>query len=309
MEGDILRSVYDFSTGLIGNTPMLAVNGTACRILCKVEGKNPAGSVKDRVALEMIEDAEARGLLTKNTHIIEATSGNTGIGLCMVAAARGYRITIVMPENMSIERQKLMAAYGAEVALSPASQGMAGAIALAEEIAKKSEKVFIPAQFTNPANPLAHYKTTGPEIWRDTQGQVDIFVAGIGTGGTITGVGRYLKEQNPKVQIVGVEPAGSAVLSGGEKGVHGIQGIRAGFVPEVLDRAILDEVIPVTDEDAYATAREFATKQALLVGISSGAAFWAAMELAKRPENAGKTIVTLLPDSGERYLSTTLYDK
>ena len=300
-------NIQSSATKLIGNTPLLQYANEFCTILCKIESKNPAGSVKDRVALYMIEEAEKQGVLTPGTRIIEATSGNTGIGLCAIAAAKGYPMTIVMPDTMSMERRLLMAAYGAEVLLSLGKEGMAGAIALSEKLAAEAGKAFIPAQFTNPANPKAHYETTGPEIWRDTDGKVDIFVAGIGTGGTITGVGRYLKQRNPKVQIVGVEPATSAVLSGGEKGSHGIQGIGAGFIPQVLDRSILDEVIPVTDDQAYKTARNYAATQGLLVGISSGAALWAALELAKRPENAGKTIVTLLPDSGERYLSTGLY--
>lgn len=299
--------IHSSATNLIGNTPLLQYSNEFCTILCKIEGKNPGGSVKDRVALYMIEEAEKKGLLSADTQIIEATSGNTGIGLCAIAAAKGYPMTIVMPDTMSMERRLLMAAYGAEVVLSPGREGMSGAIALAEKLAKEADKAFIPGQFTNPANPKAHYETTGPEIWRDTDGKVDIFVAGIGTGGTITGVGRYLKEQNPDVKIIGIEPATSAVLSGGEKGSHGIQGIGAGFIPEVLDRSILDEVIPVADEAAMETARNYAKSQGILVGISSGAALWAALELAKRPENAGKTIVTLLPDSGERYLSTGLY--
>lgn len=299
--------IHSSATNLIGNTPLLQYSNEFCTILCKIEGKNPGGSVKDRVALYMIEEAEKKGLLSADTQIIEATSGNTGIGLCAIAAAKNYPMTIVMPDTMSMERRLLMAAYGAEVVLSPGREGMSGAIALAEKLAKEADKAFIPGQFTNPANPKAHYETTGPEIWRDTDGKVDIFVAGIGTGGTITGVGRYLKEQNPDVKIIGIEPATSAVLSGGEKGSHGIQGIGAGFIPEVLDRSILDEVIPVADEAAMETARNYAKSQGILVGISSGAALWAALELAKRPENAGKTIVTLLPDSGERYLSTGLY--
>lgn len=300
-------NIQSSATKLIGNTPLLQYHNEFCTILCKIEGKNPGGSVKDRVALYMIEEAEKQGLLSADTPIIEATSGNTGIGLCAIAAAKGYPMTIVMPETMSVERRMLMAAYGAKVVLSPGSEGMSGAITLADKLAKEAGKAFIPGQFTNPANPKAHYETTGPEIWRDTDGKVDIFVAGIGTGGTITGVGRYLKEKNPNIKIVGVEPAASAVLSGGEKGSHGIQGIGAGFIPEVLDRKILDEVIPVADEDAMNTARNYAATEGVLVGISSGAALWAALELAKRPENAGKTIVTLLPDSGERYLSTGLY--
>ena len=296
------------ATNLIGNTPLLPYENAFCTVLCKIEGKNPGGSVKDRVALYMIQEAEKQGLLTKDTLIIEATSGNTGIGLCAIAAAKGYSMTIVMPDTMSMERRLLMAAYGAKVVLSPGKDGMSGAIELADKLAQEAGNAFIPSQFTNPANPKAHYETTGPEIWNDTDGKVDIFVAGIGTGGTITGVGRYLKEQNPDIQIVGVEPATSAVLSGGEKGSHGIQGIGAGFIPDVLDRNILDEVIPVTDAAAYATARNYAKSQGILVGISSGAALWAALELAKRPENAGKNIVVLMPDSGERYLSTGLYE-
>ena len=300
-------NIQSSATNLIGNTPLLQYSNDFCTILCKIESKNPGGSVKDRVALYMIEEAEKQGVLTPGTRIIEATSGNTGIGLCAIAAAKNYPMTIVMPDTMSMERRLLMAAYGAEVVLSPGKDGMSGAIALSEKLAAEAGKAFIPGQFTNPANPKAHYETTGPEIWQDTDGKVDMFVAGIGTGGTITGVGRYLKERNPNVQIVGVEPATSAVLSGGEKGSHGIQGIGAGFVPEVLDRSILDEVIPVTDDAAYETARNYAATDGLLIGISSGAALWAALELAKRPENAGKTIVTLMPDSGERYLSTGLY--
>ena len=301
-------NIHSSATNLIGNTPLLQYDNEFCTILCKIESKNPGGSVKDRVALYMIEEAEKQGLLSADTQIIEATSGNTGIGLCAIAAAKGYPMTIVMPDTMSVERRMLMAAYGAKVVLSPGCDGMSGAIAVADKLAKEAGKAFIPGQFTNPANPKAHYETTGPEIWRDTDGNVDIFVAGIGTGGTITGVGRYLKEQNAGVQIVGVEPAKSAVLSGGEKGSHGIQGIGAGFIPEVLDRNILDEVIPVADEAAMETARHYAKSQGVLVGISSGAALWAALQLAKRPANAGKTIVTLLPDSGERYLSTGLYE-
>ena len=300
-------NIHSSATNLIGNTPLLGYDNAFGTILCKIENKNPGGSVKDRVALYMIEEAEKQGVLTPGTRIIEATSGNTGIGLCAIAAAKNYPMTIVMPDTMSMERRLLMAAYGAEVVLSPGKDGMSGAIALSEKLAAEAKKAFIPGQFTNPANPKAHYETTGPEIWRDTDGKVAIFVAGIGTGGTITGVGRYLKEQNPNVQIVGVEPATSAVLSGKQPGSHGIQGIGAGFIPEVLDRSILDEVIPVADDAAMETARNFAASQGVLVGISSGAALWAALELAKRPENAGKTIVTLLPDSGERYLSTGLY--
>lgn len=301
-------NIHSSAINLIGNTPLLRYDNEFCTVLCKIEGKNPGGSAKDRVALYMIVEAEKQGLLTPDTQIIEATSGNTGIGLCAIAAAKGYSMTIVMPDTMSMERRLLMAAYGAKVVLSPGKDGMTGAIALADRLAKEAGSSFIPGQFTNPANPKAHYETTGPEIWRDTDGSVDIFVAGIGTGGTVTGVGRYLKEQNPNVQIVGVEPATSAVLSGGTPGSHGIQGIGAGFVPEVLDRSILDEVIPVCDEAAMETARNYAKNQGVLVGISSGAALWAALELAKRPENAGKTIVALMPDSGERYLSSGLYE-
>jgi len=300
-------NIHSSAINLIGNTPLLRYDNAFCTVLCKIEGKNPGGSAKDRVALYMIQEAEKQGLLTPDAQIIEATSGNTGIGLCAIAAAKGYSMTIVMPDTMSMERRMLMAAYGAKVVLSPGKDGMTGAIALADRLAKEAGSAFIPGQFTNPANPKAHYDTTGPEIWRDTNGNVDIFVAGIGTGGTVTGVGRYLKEQNANIQIVGVEPATSAVLSGGVPGSHGIQGIGAGFIPEVLDRSILDEVIPVCDEAAMETARNYAKNQGVLVGISSGAALWAALELAKRPENAGKTIVALMPDSGERYLSSGLY--
>ena len=306
--------MYQDITARIGGTPMVELtqitklHGLSCRLLAKVEGANPGGSAKDRVALSMIQDAEARGILTPQTHIIEPTSGNTGIGLCAVAAARGYRVSIVMPESMSIERRQLMSAYGAEVILSPASEGMTGAIRLAEQLAAAEKNAWIPGQFTNPANVAAHYRTTGPEIWEDAK-DVDIFIAGIGTGGTITGVGRYLKEQNPSVQIIGVEPAASPVLSGGQPGHHKIQGIGANFVPPLLDRDLLSQVLPVSDEAAYATARELARSTGILAGISSGAALAAAIEVAKRPENAGKTIVVLLPDSGERYLSTGLFDE
>ena len=278
------------------------------RLLAKLEFLNIAGSVKDRVAKSMLDDAEAKGLLQKDSVIIEPTSGNTGIGLCSVAAARGYRCIIVMPDTMSMERRLLMAAYGAEVVLSPGEEGMAGAIALAESLAKKYPGSFIPGQFVNPANPAAHITTTGPEIWADTDGKVDIFVAGAGTGGTVTGVGTYLKSKNPTVRIVAVEPETSAVLSGKSAGKHGLQGIGAGFIPEILDIDILDEIIPVSDKDAYHMARRLGKTEGFLAGISSGAALHAACELAKRPENAGKTIVALLPDSGERYLSTGLYE-
>ena len=307
--------MYQDITARIGNTPMVELtqieklHGLSCRLLAKVEGANPGGSAKDRVALSMIQDAEARGILTLQTHIIEPTSGNTGIGLCAVAAARGYRVSIVMPESMSIERRQLMAAYGAEVILSPAGEGITGSIRLAEQLAATEENAWIPGQFTNPANPNAHYRTTGPEIWADTHGNVDMFIAGIGTGGTVTGVGRYLKEQKPSVEIIGVEPAASPVLSGGQPGHHKIQGIGANFVPLLLDRSLLSEVFPVSDEAAYAAARELARSTGILAGISSGAALAAAIEVAKRPENAGKTIVVLLPDSGERYLSTGLFDE
>ena len=293
---------------MIGNTPMLQLSHNGCTILCKLECQNPGGSVKDRAALYMIKDATAKGLLTSDTQIIEATSGNTGIGLCAIAAAQGYAITIVMPENMSMERQQLMAAYGAKVVLSPAAEGMSGAIALAEKLAAEAGNAFIPGQFSNPANIKAHYETTAPEIWSDTDGKVDLFVAGIGTGGTITGVGKYLKEQNPNVQVIGIEPAGSAVLTGGKAGAHKIQGIGAGFVPSLLDRNCIDEIIPISDNGAYAAAKAFAKDHGILVGISSGAALCGAYALAERPENAGKTIVVLLPDSGTRYLSTGLYD-
>lgn len=292
---------------MIGSTPLLEISHPNCRILCKMECMNPGGSVKDRAALYMIENAKAQGLLTKDTQIIEATSGNTGIGLCAIAAAQGYSITIVMPESMSIERRQLMAAYGAKVVLSPAAEGMSGAIALAEKLAKEAGNAYIPGQFTNPANIQAHYETTAPEIWRDTDGKIDLFVAGIGTGGTVTGVAKYLKEKNPNIRIVGIEPAGSAVLSGGKAGPHGIQGIGAGFVPALLDRSCLDQIIPVADDDAFARAKAFAQEQGILVGISSGAALHAAYELAARPENADKTIVVLLPDSGSRYLSTGIF--
>ncbi len=300
--------IYTAATELIGHTPLLQIGEEPARILAKLECCNPGGSVKDRVALAMVLDAEEKGLLGPGSTIIEPTSGNTGIGLCAIAAQRGYRCCIVMPENMSRERQLLMKAYGAEVVLSPKETGMSGAIALAKELADKTEKAFIPGQFDNPANPQAHVDTTGPEIWADTDGKVDIFVAGAGTGGTVTGVGQYLKEQNRLVQIVAVEPAGSQVLSGGSAGPLGLQGIGAGFVPAILDKTVIDEVVTVTEAEAYAAAREMGREQGVLVGISSGAAVHAAQILAARPENAGKTIVALLPDSGERYLSTELYE-
>jgi cysteine synthase A len=305
--------MYQNITSSIGHTPMVELSQIVnkhqlpCRLFAKVESANPGGSVKDRVALAMIEDAENKDLLTHKTHIIEPTSGNTGIGLCAVAAAKGYRVSIVMPESMSIERRQLMAAYGANVILSPASEGMSGAIRMAEQLAALDKNSWMPGQFTNPANVSAHYRTTGPEIWQDTQGNVDVFIAGIGTGGTITGVGKYLKEQNPSIQIIGVEPAASPVLSGGKAGAHKIQGIGAGFVPPLLDQALLAEILPISDEDAYAAARELAQSAGILAGISSGAALAAAIAVAKRPENSGKSIVILLPDSGERYLSTGLF--
>ena len=308
-----MSRIYSSADELIGSTPLLEVRniereeGLKARVLVKLEYFNPAGSVKDRVAKAMIDDAEEKGLLKPGSVIIEPTSGNTGIGLASVAAARGYRIIIVMPETMSVERRQLMKAYGAELVLSEGSKGMKGAIAKADELAKEIPGAFIPGQFVNPANPAAHYAATGPEIWADTDGQVDVFVAGVGTGGTITGVGQYLKEQNPAVKVVAVEPASSPVLSEGRSGAHMIQGIGAGFVPEVLDTGVYDEIVPVTNEDALSTGRRMGRSEGVLVGISSGAALWAAVELAKRPENAGKAIVALLPDTGDRYLSTPMY--
>ena len=308
-----MSHIYTSADQLIGRTPLLELThiekkfGLNARVLAKLEYFNPGGSVKDRVALAMIDDAEARGLLKPGSVIIEPTSGNTGIGLASVAAARGYRIIIVMPETMSVERRQLMKAYGAELVLTEGAKGMKGAIAKAGELAKEIPGSFVPGQFVNPANPKAHFETTGPEIWADTDGQVDYFVAGVGTGGTITGVGRYLKSQNPAVRVVAVEPKSSAVLSTGVAGAHKIQGIGAGFVPEVLDTAVYDEIIAVADEDAFRLGRELGRSEGVLVGISSGAALWAAIELAKRPENAGKTIVALLPDTGDRYLSTPLF--
>ena len=306
--------IYTSMEQLIGATPLLELKRTArshgltARVLAKLEFQNPAGSVKDRAALQMLKAAREQGLLNQDTVIIEPTSGNTGIGLCAVAAAWGMRCIIVMPDSMSIERQQLMKAYGAKVVLTPGSQGMTGAIEYAGQLAAQTENSFIPGQFVNPANPQAHYETTGPEIWADTEGKVDIFVAGVGTGGTVSGIGRYLKEQNAAIQIVAAEPALSPVLSGGKPGKHGIQGIGAGFVPENLDPSVIDEVMTVTDDAAFAAARALARTEGMLVGISSGAALHAAIALAKRPENTGKTIVTLLPDSGERYLSTGLYE-
>ena len=307
--GNICRCVDE----LIGKTPLLELTNTEKKenlratVLAKLEYLNPAGSAKDRVAKAMIDDAEKRGILQPGSAIIEPTSGNTGIGLACVAAARGYKTVIVMPDSMSPERIKLMKAYGAEVVLTPGAEGMGGAIAKAEHLAAQLPHSFIPGQFENPANAQAHFDTTGPEIWADTEGKVDIFVAGIGTGGTITGTGRFLKTQNPDVTIVGVEPAGSPVLSGGSAGKHGLQGIGAGFVPKVLDTGVYDQIITVTEAQAFAAARELAKNEGILVGISSGAALYAALELAKQPENAGKTIVVLLPDTGDRYLSTDLF--
>lgn len=308
-----MANIYKSADELIGKTPLLELThieeefGLKAKILAKLEYFNPAGSVKDRVAKAMIDDAEAKGILNKNSVIIEPTSGNTGIGLASVAAARGYRIIIVMPETMSVERRQLMKAYGAELVLSEGAKGMKGAIAKAEELAKETPGAFIPSQFTNPSNPEAHRLTTGPEIWEDTDGTVDFFVAGVGTGGTVTGVGEYLKSKNANVKVVAVEPKSSPVLSEGTAGPHKIQGIGAGFVPEVLNTKVYDEIIPVVNEDAFATGKLVGRKEGVLVGISSGAALWAAIEIAKRPENAGKNIVVLLPDTGDRYLSTPLF--
>ena len=305
--------IFTSADQLIGGTPLLELThieknfGLEARILAKLEYFNPAGSVKDRIAKAMIDDAEERGLLKEGSVIIEPTSGNTGIGLASVAAARGYRIIIVMPETMSVERRQLMKAYGAELVLTEGAKGMKGAIARAEELAREIPNSFVPGQFVNPANPAIHRSTTGPEIWKDTDGAVDAFVAGVGTGGTITGVGEYLKSQNPNVKVVAVEPATSAVLSTGVAGAHKIQGIGAGFVPEVLNTSVYDEIIPVSNEDAFATGKLIGKQEGVLVGISSGAAVHAAIELAKRPESKGKTIVVLLPDTGDRYLSTPLF--
>ncbi len=308
-----MSKIYTSADQLIGKTPLLELTHLEkelkleAKVLAKLEYFNPAGSVKDRIAKAMIDDAEAKGALKPGSVIIEPTSGNTGIGLASVAAARGYRIIIVMPETMSVERRQLMKAYGAELVLTEGAKGMKGAIAKAEELAKEIPNSFIPGQFVNPANPAAHKATTGPEIWEDTDGQVDIFVAGVGTGGTITGVGEYLKSQNPNVKVVAVEPATSPVLSKGTAGAHKIQGIGAGFVPAVLDTKVYDEIIPVENEAAFAIGKKIGKTEGVLVGISSGAAVWAAVELAKRPENKGKTIVALLPDTGDRYLSTPLF--
>ena len=308
-----MSNIYTSADQLIGKTPLLELTniekeeGLEATILAKLEYFNPAGSVKDRIAKAMIDDAEAKGLLKPGSVLIEPTSGNTGIGLASVAAARGYRIIIVMPETMSVERRQLMKAYGAELVLTEGAKGMKGAIAKADELAREIPNAFIPGQFVNPANPAVHKATTGPEIWADADGKVDIFVAGVGTGGTITGVGEYLKEQNPAVKVVAVEPAGSPVLSKGTAGAHKIQGIGAGFVPDVLNTAVYDEVIAVENEDAFAGGKLVGRREGVLVGISSGAAVWAAIQLAKRPENKGKTIVALLPDTGDRYLSTPLF--
>ena len=309
----MMSKIYTSADQLIGKTPLLELThiekeeGLEAKVLGKLEYFNPAGSVKDRIAKAMIDDAEQKGLLKPDSVIIEPTSGNTGIGLASVAAARGYRIIIVMPETMSVERRQLMKAYGAELVLTEGAKGMKGAIAKADELAKEIPNSFSPGQFVNPANPAVHKATTGPEIWEDTDGKVDIFVAGVGTGGTVTGTGEYLKSQNPNVKVVAVEPASSPVLSKGVAGSHKIQGIGAGFVPDVLDTKVYDEIIPVENEDAFATGKLIGKKEGVLVGISSGAAVWAAIQLAKRPENKGQTIVALLPDTGDRYLSTPLF--
>ena len=308
-----MSHIYTSADQLIGKTPLLELThlenalGLKAKLLAKLEYFNPAGSVKDRIAKAMIDDAEAKGLLKEGSVIIEPTSGNTGIGLASVAAARGYRIIIVMPETMSVERRQLMRAYGAELVLTDGSKGMKGAIARANELAAEIPNSFVPGQFVNPANPKAHFETTGPEIWEETDGKVDFFVAGVGTGGTITGVGQYLKSKNPEVKVVAVEPKSSAFLSTGVAGPHKIQGIGAGFAPEVLGTKVYDEIVPVENEAAFATGREIGRREGVLVGISAGAAVWAAIELAKRPENAGKNIVVLLPDTGDRYLSTPLF--
>lgn len=308
-----MANIYRGFLDLIGNTPLVEIANVEkaynlkAKVLVKLEYRNPAGSVKDRIAQAMIEDAEKKGILKEGSVIIEPTSGNTGIGLAAIAAAKGYRAILTMPETMSVERRNILKAYGAEIVLTEGSKGMKGAIAKAEELAKEIEGSFIPGQFDNPANPKVHYETTGPEIWRDTDGKVDAFVAGVGTGGTVTGTGKYLKEQNPAVKVVAVEPASSPVLSQGKAGAHKIQGIGAGFVPKVLDTAVYDEIIAVENDDAFATSKELTKKEGILTGISSGAALYAALQLAQRPEFEGKTIVALLPDSGDRYYSTPLF--
>ena len=310
-----MSRIFTSAEQLIGHTPLLKINNIArdeqlhARILCKLECANPGGSAKDRVAMAMIDDAERRGLIAPGSVIIEPTSGNTGIGLCVIAASRGYKCIIVMPDSMSMERIQLMRALGAQVVLTPGAEGMTAAIAKANALHEEIPGSFIPAQFDNPANPAAHYETTGPEIWADTDGEVDIFVAGVGTGGTITGTGRYLKEKNPDIKVVAVEPAASPLLSKGHAGAHGLQGIGANFVPAVLDTGIYDEIIPVTEEEAYAAGRRMGIREGVLVGVSSGACLHAAIQLAKRPENKGKTIVALLPDLGDRYLSTPMFSK
>ena len=308
-----MSHIYASASQLIGHTPLLELtkiqrtDGLSARILVKLEGQNPAGSVKDRVALSMIDQAEKDGLLKPGSVLIEPTSGNTGIGLCSVAAARGYKVIIVMPDSMSVERRRLMSAYGAQLVLTPGKLGMQGALDRADELVKEIPGGFIPGQFVNPANPAAHYRTTGPEIWEDTDGEVDIFVAGIGTGGTISGVGKYLKEKKPGIQVIGLEPETSPVLTQGKAGPHGIQGIGANFVPVILDKGVMDEIMTVPLEGAYAAGRRLGREEGLLCGISSGAALWAGLEVAKRPENKGKTVVVLLPDSGDRYLTNPLF--
>ena len=305
-----MKKVFDNVLELIGHTPLVRINRLnrgGAEVLVKVESRNPGASVKDRIGVAMIEDAEQRGVLKPGALIIEPTSGNTGIGLAAMAKVHGYRVILTMPESMSVERRNLLKAYGAELVLTPAAEGMAGAVKRAEELAAATPKSFIPAQFDNPANPEAHYLTTGPELWRDTDGCVDLFVAGIGTGGTFSGTGRYLKEKNPNVKLVAVEPAGSPLLSGGKAGPHGLMGIGANFIPKNMDVSLIDEIVCAREEDAYAAGRDMVACEGVLVGITAGAALWAATQLALRPENAGKTIVALLPDGGERYLSTPMY--